>query len=257
MTSKHENLHLAPSELFDMTGKTVAVTGGSRGLGRAMAHGFARAGAEVIVASRKYGNCETVVAELAEFGAKGSAFRLHVGKWDECNQFVEDVYQRHENVDVFISNAGMSPIAPSTLETSEELFDKVMSVNFKGPFRLMSLFGARMAQANGGSIISVSSMGSENPQPFILPYASAKAALNNATRAFAKEYAGKGVRANVIVPGGFLTDASDAWRDDEELKARVALGRFGEPNEIITTALYLASDYSSYTNGAVIHAFGG
>jgi NAD(P)-dependent dehydrogenase (short-subunit alcohol dehydrogenase family) len=160
-------------------------------------------------------------------------------------------------VDVLVNNAGMSPLAPSVLETSEALFDKIVDVNFKGPFRLAALIGSRMAEVGRGSIINISSMGSLRPRANIAPYAGAKAALNAITVALAQEYGPRGVRVNVIAPGGFLTDVSGEWANDESLLRNVSLGRFGQPEEIVTTALYLASGHSSYTTGALITVDGG
>ena len=157
---------------------------------------------------------------------------------------------------MLINNAGMSPLAPSSLETTEALFNKVMDVNFKGPFRLTSLIGARMAAGAGGSIINVSSTGALSPQPNIIPYAGAKAALNAASVGFAREYGPK-VRVNVISPGGFLTDVAAEWKDSPTVTERVALKRFGDAEEIVSTALYLASDASSYTTAANIRVDGG
>jgi NAD(P)-dependent dehydrogenase (short-subunit alcohol dehydrogenase family) len=243
--------------LFDMSGKVVLITGGSRGLGRAMALGMARAGADVIIASRKLEACEAVAAEVRELGRESLAVRCHVGDWADLEALTEAAYARFGRVDVLINNAGMSPVAPSSLETSETLFDKIVDVNFKGPFRLTALVGERMAKGGGGSIINISSIGALRPEPFICPYAGAKAALNAISKAFSHEFGPRGVRVNVISPGGFLTDVSGGWADDEALKGRVALGRFGDPAEIVTSALYLASDHSAYTTGANLVVDGG
>ncbi|HEV2651921.1 MAG TPA: SDR family oxidoreductase, partial [Rhizomicrobium sp.] len=157
---------------------------------------------------------------------------------------------------VLVNNAGMSPLAPSLSETSEELFDKVIDVNFKGPFRLSSLIGERMMAGEGGAIINLSSTASFIPAPNTVPYSGAKAAINAMTVALAKAFGPK-VRVNCIAPGPFLTDVSGAWRDNQEMMQRLGLRRFGEPDEIVGAALYLASDASSYTTGTVIRVDGG
>jgi len=244
------------TDLFDLSGKVALVTGGSRGLGYRMVMAFAEAGADVIVASRKREACEKVAEEARALGRRALALACHVGKWDDIERLVEDSYKAFGRIDILVNNAGMSPLAPSSRETSEDLFDKVVSVNFKGPFRLAALVGARMAEGAGGSIINVSSTGALDPQPSFAPYAGAKAALNAISVAFAREFAPK-VRVNVISPGPFLTDVSGAWRDNEAMKNRIPLKRFGEPREIVTTALYLASDASSYTTGTNIRVDGG
>jgi NAD(P)-dependent dehydrogenase (short-subunit alcohol dehydrogenase family) len=147
-------------------------------------------------------------------------------------------------------------LAPSSLETSEQLFDRIVHLNFKGPFRLMSLVGSRMAEGNGGSIINISSVGAIRPRPSIAPYAGAKAALNAITTAFAFEYGPK-VRVNAIMPGRFLTDISKAWTEEARQNIGVAMQRSGKPDEIVTAALYLASDHSGFTTGSVLQVDGG
>ena len=160
---------------------------------------------------------------------------------------------------MLINNAGMSPLYPSLGAISEELFDKVMSVNFKGPFRLSALIGERMAAGDGGSIINISSTASLNPSPDSEPYGAAKAGLNAITRSFAFAYGPK-VRVNCIVAGPYLTDISKAWdmeAFEKRAKTSLALGRGGQPEEIVGAALYLASDKSSFTTGALIRVDGG
>lgn len=243
-------------DLFDFSGKVVLVTGGSRGLGRAMALGFAERGANLVIASRKLDACEVVADEVRARGGEALAVSAHLGRWADVEQLAESAYARFGKVDVLINNAGMSPLAPSVVETSEALFDKIMDVNFKGPFRLCALVGTRMAAGQGGSIINISSVGSLLPSNYFATYAGAKAALNAASVALAREYAPK-VRVNVICPGGFLTDISGDWAEDEDALSNVMLKRFAQPEEILTTAFYLASDASSFTTGALIRVDGG
>jgi NAD(P)-dependent dehydrogenase (short-subunit alcohol dehydrogenase family) len=241
---------------FDLSGKVALVTGGSRGLGREIVLGLARAGADVIVSSRKQEACEAVALEVAALGRRAIAIAAHVGRWDDIDGLVEASYAAFGRVDILVNNAGMSPIAPSSLGTSEDLFDKVVGVNLKGPFRLTALIGSRMAAGPGGSIINISSIGALKPAPWITPYAGAKAALNAISIAFAQEFAPR-VRVNVVSPGGFLTDISGAWATEDEARRSVALSRWGRPEEIVPTVLYLASDAASYTTGANIRVDGG
>jgi NAD(P)-dependent dehydrogenase (short-subunit alcohol dehydrogenase family) len=246
--------------LLDMSGKTVLITGGSRGLGRAMALGFAEQGADIAVVSRKLEACEKTAAEIESLGVKAFPYACHVGDWEALAAMADAVYNRFGKVDVLINNAGMSPLAPSSLETTEALFDKVIAVNFKGPFRLTALVGSRMAAGNGGSIINISSIESVRPRPLTAPYSGAKAALNAITIAYAHEYGPK-VRVNCIMCGPFLTDVAKVWAHTDEFKTRAkaefALQRAGKPEEIVSTALYLASDASSFTAGAIIRVDGG
>lgn len=241
--------------LFDLSGKVVLVTGGSRGLGYQMVMAFARQGADVIIASRKLDACEAVAEEVRALGRRALAVACHVGKWQEVERLAELAYAEFGYIDVLVNNAGMSPAVPSH-EVTEELFDKVVSLNFKGPFRLGALVAQRMAEGKGGSIINVSSTGGLRPSPQIVPYSAAKAALNAMTVGLALEYGPK-VRVNTISAGPFLTDISKAWTQEQRESCPNALGRPGQPEEIITTALYLASPYSSYTTGSLIKVDGG
>lgn len=247
---------IAPADLFDLSGKVALVTGGSRGLGREMVRAFATAGADVVIASRKSEACETVAEEVRALGRRALPAAAHVGRWADLGRLADLAYEEFGHVDVLVNNAGMSPVAPSSAGTGEELFDKVVGVNFKGPFRLASLIGERMAEGDGGSIINISSSGALFPQPRFGPYAGAKAALNALTTVFALEY-GPTVRVNTISAGPFLTDISKAWTEEKRQTARSAAGRPGRPQEIISTALYLASDASSYTTGSLIRVDGG
>jgi NAD(P)-dependent dehydrogenase (short-subunit alcohol dehydrogenase family) len=244
------------SKLFDLSGKVALVTGGSRGLGRAMSLAFAEHGADVIVTSRKIAACEQVAGEIAVLGRRAFPFACNVSEWSDVDRLVEAAYAEFGKIDILVNNAGLSPLAPSSADTSEALFDKVIGVNFKGPFRLTALVGSRMAAGDGGSIINISSIGALRPRPEIGPYAGAKAALNAITKSFAYEFAPK-VRVNAISAGRFLTDISKAWTEEHRKNLIAAMQRSGRPDEIVTTALYFASDSSSFTTGANIRVDGG
>ena len=244
------------TNLFDLTGKVALITGGSRGLGRAIALCFASHGADVIVSSRKLDACQEVAREIEALGRRALAHACHMGHWDEVGALAQAAYTAFGKVDILVNNAGMSPSTPTSVSTSEEIFDKVVALNFKGPYRLSALVGSRMAQGSGGSIINVSSVGSLIPRASYGAYAGAKAALNAITTAHSQEY-GPTVRVNAILPGAFRTDIAKAWPKDREATLQAAMPRYGEPEEILTTALYLASDHSSYTTGAMIRVDGG
>jgi NAD(P)-dependent dehydrogenase (short-subunit alcohol dehydrogenase family) len=249
----------APSDPFDLSGRIAVVTGGSRGLGRAMVRAFARRGADVVIASRKLEACQALAGEIErETGRRALAVACHVGRWADCDELVERCHAHFGRADVLVNNAGMSPRYASLTSVSEALFDKVIAVNLRGPFRLSSLFGERMMQAGGGSIIQVSSIAAVQPTPIEIPYATAKAGLNALTVGLARALAPK-VRVNCIMPGPFLTDISQAWSPEmiRGLERSVPLGRGGEAEEIVGAALYLASDASSYTTGAVLKIDGG
>lgn len=241
---------------FDFSGKVVLVTGGSRGLGREMALEFARRGANIIIASRKIEACESVAAEISALGRRSLAIACHMGRWDQVESLARQAYDGFGQVDILINNAGMSPVQPSSAETPEALVDAVFALNFKGPFRLSSLIGSRMAAGDGGVIINVSSIAAIRPLPEYAPYAGAKAALNALTIAHAAEFAPK-VRVNGIMPGSFRTDIALHWPAGKEASTPAAMGRFGEPEEIVSTALFLASPASSFVTGTIIRVDGG
>lgn len=242
--------------MLNLSDKIALVTGGSRGLGREMVLAFAKASADVVIASRKLDACEAVAREVEALGRRALPVAAHVGKWDDNDALAARAYEQFGRVDILVNNAGMSPLAPSLAETSEALFDKVIDVNFKGPFRLSVLVGEKMVAGDGGVIINLSSTAAFKPEPHTIPYGGAKAAINTMTVALAKAFAPK-VRVNCIAPGPFLTDVSTVWRENKTYEQSLGLRRFGEPNEIVGTALYLASDASSYVTGQVIRVDGG
>ena len=247
------------TDLFDMHGKTVLITGGSRGLGRAMAQGFAEAGADIAIVSRKLDACEEAAREIERLGVRALPYACHMARWDEIAPMFEAVWDHFGKVDVVINNAGMSPLYPSLPEANERLFDAVVGVNFKGPFRLAAVAGERMAKGAGGSIINISSTASLNPTPNTAFYGGAKAALGVISQAVAAAYHPK-VRVNTIIVGPFATDVAQHWPDppDPVNPRRTKSGmRIGAPEDIVTTALYLAADASRYVNGAAIKVDGG
>lgn len=240
----------------DFTGKNALITGSSRGLGRQIALALAERGANIVVTSRKLDSCEKVADEIRAMGRQALSVACHVGHWDELGNLVDQAVNKFGRIDILVNNAGMSPISESSVHVSEALFDKIVAVNFKGPFRLAALVGSHMVSKGGGSIINVTSVGAVHPAPIYTAYAGSKAALNAITMALAREF-GPLVRVNALMPGSFRTDISKAWPADKEATTPTALKRFAEPEEIITSILYLASDYSSFTTGSVIRVDGG
>ncbi|SNR80777.1 SDR family NAD(P)-dependent oxidoreductase [Blastococcus mobilis] len=243
----------------EFAGKVVLVTGGSRGMGREIVHAFAERGADVVVASRKLENCETVAAEVRDkYRVRALPLGVNVSSWADCDRLVDDVYGEFGQVDVLINNAGASPLYPSLDQVTEQYFDKVMGINLKGPFRLSALIGTRMAEGDGGSIVNIGSIEAIRPQPMALPYAAAKSGLHTLSEGFAQAFGPK-VRVNTIQAGAFLTDISQGWPDGlkEEMEKKVALGRCAEPSEVVGAALFLAGSASSYVTGAVLRVDGG
>ena len=248
---------LTVEDRFDLTGRVAVVTGGSRGIGRAIVHTFAEAGADVVVASRKLDACEATAREVIDAtGRRAQAVACHVGHWTECDALLRATLERFGRIDVLVNNAGMSPLYDYLAEVSEDLYDKTLAVNLKGPFRLGALVGTHMAEHDGGSIINVGTIGSLIASPNELPYACAKAGLNALTVGLAEAFAPK-VRVNSILPGPIDTDVTKAWTAEQRSGSSVPLERMGRADEIAGAALYLASDASSYTTGATIRVDGG
>ena len=245
--------------LFDLTDRVVLITGGSRGLGREMAFAAARCGADVVVASRNLDSCEATATEIeAETGRTAMPYAVHVGRWDQLDGLVDAVYDRFGKLDVLVNNAGMSPVYDKQTDVTEKMFDAVVNLNLKGPFRLSALAGERMVAAGGGVIINVSTAGSLRPHPSFIPYAASKAGLNVMTEGLAHAF-GPTVRVNTLMPGPFLTDISKAWNfpGTQNPFGHFALQRAGNPDEIVGAALFLMSDASSYTTGSILRADGG
>lgn len=249
----------APAELLDMTGKVAVITGGSRGIGRAVAEGFAMAGADVVIASRKLENCETAAREIeVSTGRRALPVGCHVGRWEDADRLVDTVYDAFGRCHVLVNNAGMSPVYESLVSVTRDLYDKVHAVNARGPFRLSALFGTRMAEGDGGSIINVTTAGTLRPDATDLPYAMAKAGLNALTLALAGAWAPK-VRANLVMPGAFDTDISKAWGPDAQATAASMnpMKRIGVPEDMVGLCVFLASEAAGYINGAQVLVDGG
>lgn len=248
-----------PEQMFDLSGRVAVVTGGSRGIGRAVAEGLARAGADVVIASRKVDNCRQAADEIrSATGRRTLAVGCHVGRWDDCDRLADTVFSEFGRCDVLVNNAGMSPLYDGLPSVTEELYDKVHAVNARGPFRLSALIGSRMAEGEGGSIINVSTGGSLRPDATDLPYAMAKAALNALTLGLAGAWAPK-VRANVVLPGAFDTDITNAWPPEMKVQAGKMnpMRRIGLPEDMVGVCLFLASEAAAYVNGAQVLVDGG
>jgi NAD(P)-dependent dehydrogenase (short-subunit alcohol dehydrogenase family) len=244
---------------FRLDGKVALVTGGSKGLGRAMALGFAEAGADVVVASRKLEACEVVAAEVRALGRRALAVGCHVGEWAECDALVARTVKELGRLDVLVNNAGIAPVPPSLGGITEALFDKTIAVNLKGPLRLTAVAAEHLPA--GGSIINISSLSSLRPTPYTVVYAAAKAGLNALTQAASQELGPRGIRVNAIVCGPFHTDTFDRSIPTAEIEAalvsRMSLGHIGVPSEVVGTALFLASEASAYMTGALLALDGG
>jgi NAD(P)-dependent dehydrogenase (short-subunit alcohol dehydrogenase family) len=249
--------------LFDLTGKVALVTGGTRGLGNAMARGLAQAGASVILTGRKQVATEDVAEKLsAETGRTCLGVACHMGDWEQIDALVERAYTQLGRVDVLVNNAGINPAFMPVAQITSEFFDKLYSVNVKGPMRLAALVAPRMGEAGGGSIVNIVTVGAYEGGPGIGTYSSSKAALLNFTKVMALEWADLNVRVNALAPGPFMTDIMSGAAGNMpgflEATANATLQkRIAEPDEIVGSVLYLASDASSFVTGEDLRVAGG
>lgn len=242
-----------------VSGKVAVITGGSRGIGRAVAEGFAAAGANVVIASRKLDNCAAVAEFLTTtYGVRALPVAYHAAKWEDSDRLAQAVLDEFGRCDILVNNAGMSPPHGGLRTIDEAYYDKVSGVNLKGPFRLSVLLGEQMAAASGGSIINISTIGSLRPSASELVYACAKAGLNALTIGLAGEFA-PSVRVNALLPGAVDTDIATAWSPQmrEAAVAGVPLARIGVPDDFVAPALWLASDASAFVTGTLIRVDGG
>jgi len=252
---------MSPGNLFDLSGKVAIVTGGGRGLGKAIALGLAGAGADVVVASRKVDNCESAAREIEALGRRALAVGCHVGRPDQIDALVESAYSAFDRIDIVVNNAAMSP-GTQLVESSPELFQKTYATNALGPMWLASRCAERMRDDGGGGVIvNVVTTGAFRPGAGLGLYCSSKAALHALTLVMAKEWAGWGVRVNEISPGPFLTDMMAPGAANPEWTARMydqmLLKRIADPTEIVGAALYLASDASGFATVTTVTVDGG
>ena len=251
-----------PAELFDYSGRSVLITGGSRGIGRSMALGFAAAGAQVVISSRKADACADVVQEIEARGGCAVAITADAADTAQLDQLVEAAWQHCGRIDVLVNNAGIGLGAP--LENADlGLWEKIIGVNLRGPWYLAARSAPKMRDAGGGAIINVISVGGLRPGPGVAIYCAAKAGLAALTQSMAAEWAPWHLRVNAIAPGPYDTDmlrkAEKYTPGFIELSAKsTAMRRVAESDEIIGTALFLGSDAASgYTTGSVVLSDGG
>jgi len=251
-------------DLFDIRDKVAIVTGGTRGLGAAISRGLAAAGARVVVSGRQQGRCDELAEEIVHETGNEHVVGLacDVTEWDLVPAFVERVHDRFGRIDLLVNNAGMNPPRAPLMEVDAGQVDDVIAIHVKGPLRLSALVAEHMASAGGGAIVNVTSASAYVGRPLGGVYALSKAALLSLSRTMAREWARAGIRVNSIAPGTFHTDILDeSERHDPGRIARYAesspIGRIANPDEIVGTIIYLASDASSYTTGSDLSVDGG
>jgi len=247
-------------DMCSLNGKVALVTGGSRGIGRSIAVGLAKAGADVAVTSRKLPDLEKVAEEIKGLGRKSLAVAAHVGKVEEIPPLVKQVKGEFGRIDILVNNAGTNPTMDSALDVEDRAWDSVMNLNLKGLFFLSQAVARVMKEQGGGKIINVASVAGISPD--ILPvYSISKAGVIMATKVMAQQWAKYNIRANAIAPGLVRTRFSQAlWENPEISKlllSKSPMGRIGEPEEMVGAVIYLASDASSYVTGQTLAIDGG
>jgi len=252
---------------FSLKGKTAIVTGGSRGIGKAIALGFAKAGAKVAVTSRKINDLEANAAEIRAFGGEAFPVQAHLGKMEEINRMVSTVMDKFGRIDILVNNASGSPAMGTVLDADERLWDTIMNLNLKGLYFTSQAVANVMKKQGGGKIINIASIDGLVPEPGVSVYSISKAGVRMITRTFAVELAPFNIQVNTIAPGAISTKLLDShWfhlppeeakKQKELISKATPMGRIGEPDEIAGAAIYLASDASSYTTGAEIVIDGG
>ncbi len=247
--------------MFRLDGKVALITGASKGIGEAIAHGLAAFGASVVVSSRKQDAVDAVAAAIREAGGDATAIAANVGNADDIEALVAATVEACGGLDILVNNAAANPVYGPLQNTDARAFDKIVDVNLKGPFELAKLAHPLMKSRGGGSIINVSSIGGLVPESNIGIYSVSKAAIISLTKAMAQDWGGDNIRANAICPGLIRTRFSEALWSDADTSARfverIALGRIGEPGDLVGLAVYLASDAAAYCSGAYFLVDGG
>lgn len=245
---------------FSLEGKTALVTGGSRGLGRAMAQALGEAGAAVAVTARTDESAAAAAAELNELGIRSFAVRLEVSDVDVVERAVETVSSQFGEIDILVNNAGIG-VGGAAFETPDAAWREVMAANVDGVWYCSRAVGRRMRERGGGTIVNIGSMSAEivNQPRWQVSYLSSKAAVHQMTKGLAAEWAPYGIRVNAIAPGYFLTEMSPV--DQPEFKPwcvdPAPMKRYGLPHELGPVVIFLASEASSFMTGSIVKVDGG
>jgi 2-deoxy-D-gluconate 3-dehydrogenase len=249
-----------PSTLFSLTGKTALVTGCSRGIGQAIAIGLACAGADVIGVSGSLSNDSEVAKEITAMGRKFHAYACDFSSRPSVTAFAKQVQTDHPKIDILFNNAGTIMRKPAA-EHPDDYWDRVIEINLSSAFVLTREIGRGMIERGHGKIIFTASLLTFQGGITVPGYAASKGGIGSLVKAFANEWAGKGVNVNAIAPGYIATDNTEALRNDpvrsQQILARIPANRWGEPADFVGPAIFLASEASAYVHGTILTVDGG
>ena len=245
---------------FELGGKVAVVVGGTSGIGRAIAHGLAEAGADVVATSRCGERVEAVASEIEERGRRTLRVASDVSERGSVHEVLEVCVKAFEKVDILVNSAGRTIRAP-TLDFKEEDWEEVIETNLTGTLRACQIFGRHMLARGYGRVINIASLSSFVALTEVAAYSASKAAVASLTKSLAVEWAQSGVNVNAIAPGVFRTRLNEHLLDGtergRELLLRTPMGRFGDVEELAGAAVFLASDASSFVTGEIIAVDGG
>jgi len=245
-----------PIANFSLSDKVAIVTGGGRGIGRAIALGFAEAGADVVVAARTRSEIEKVAEEIAALGRRSLAVTADISQASQVEAMVRETLATFGRIDILVNGAGISPIYTRAENVSEEDWDRIMAVNLKGTFLCCQAVGKVMIQQQRGKIINVLSTGGKVALPRLVAYCASKGGSEMITKVLAVEWARHNIQVNAIAPGYVATDFTAGLRANQRLydnlMMRSPVDRMAEPEEVVSAAIFLAADGSSYVSGATI-----
>lgn len=246
---------------FQIQGKVAIVTGASRGIGRAIAHGLSEAGAKVVLSSRKLEDLQKVAEEIRRKGGDAFPIAAHNGKVADLENLAKKTVEHYGTIDILVNNAATNPVFGPIIQVEESAWDKIMEVNVRGAFFLSRSVAQVMGEKGGGVIVNIASSAGLRPMPFLGAYSVSKAGVIMLTKVLAVEWAGLKIRVNAVAPGIIETRFSEAlWKNEtilEEVQKRQPIPRVGQPEEIASAVLFLASPASSYMTGEVMVIDGG